>query len=129
MLPPGLKPALLLLQILRQRQCSLAPIAVYQNEDRPRSASGRMIHVSLPEGHHYCVPVQVVFGEGHEKILAWAAEKDPSIRWENSFAHHCQACQRIHTDPRVVEVIRQHYDEVVHEVSALRLKSRAAGSS
>src|SRR5262249_42194092 len=35
--------------------------------------------------------------KGPEKILPWAAEKDPSIRWENAYAHHRQACQRIHT--------------------------------
>jgi hypothetical protein len=57
--------------------------------------------------------------KGPEKILAWAAEKDPSISWENAYAHHCQACQRIHSDPRVIAVIRRHYDEVVNEVSPL----------
>jgi organic radical activating enzyme len=55
--------------------------------------------------------------KGPEKILAWAADKDPSIRWENTYAHHCQACHRIHCDPKVVEVLRQHDDEVVNEVA------------
>jgi organic radical activating enzyme len=66
---------------------------------------------------------------GPEKILAWAAERNPSIRWENTYAHHCQACQRIHRDPKVLEVIRQHYDEVVNEVSRLLPKVSAASAS
>jgi hypothetical protein len=54
--------------------------------------------------------------KGPEKILAWAAAKDPSIQWENLYAHHCQACQRIYKDPKVVEVIRQNYDEIALEI-------------
>jgi hypothetical protein len=54
--------------------------------------------------------------KGPEKILAWAATKDPSIQWENMYAHHCQACQRIYKDPKVVEVIRQNYAEIALEV-------------
>lgn len=53
---------------------------------------------------------------GPEKILAWAAEKNPEIKWENMYAHHCQACQRIYKDPQVMDVIRQHYLEVVPDV-------------
>lgn len=37
--------------------------------------------------------------KGPEKILAWAATKDPSIQWENMYAHQCQACLRIYKDP------------------------------
>ena len=33
--------------------------------------------------------------QGPERILAWAATKDPSINWENMYAHRCQACKRI----------------------------------
>jgi hypothetical protein len=32
-----------------------------------------------------------LYTEGPEKILAWAASKDPSIQWENRYAHVCHA--------------------------------------
>jgi hypothetical protein len=54
--------------------------------------------------------------KGPEKILAWAATKDPSIQWENMYVHQCQACLRIYKDPKVVEVIRQNYAEIALEV-------------
>lgn len=53
---------------------------------------------------------------GPEKILAWAASKDPSIEWEGWYSHHCQSCHRIYKDPRVRECIREHYREVIGEV-------------
>ncbi|SET01340.1 radical SAM protein [Stigmatella erecta] len=54
--------------------------------------------------------------KGPEKILAWAAERDPSIQWEGRFGHHCQACQMLYRDPRIARVIREHYKEIVAEV-------------
>lgn len=54
--------------------------------------------------------------KGPEKILAWAAEKDPEIEWENMYAHRCQTCLRIYKDPRVVAVVREHYTEMYAEV-------------
>ncbi len=54
--------------------------------------------------------------KGPEKILAWAAEKDPEIEWEDIYAHRCQACLRLYKDPRVGKVIREHYTEVVADV-------------
>ena len=54
--------------------------------------------------------------KGPEKILAWAAERDPSIQWEGRFGHHCQACQMLYRDPRVARIIREHYKEIVSEV-------------
>lgn len=54
--------------------------------------------------------------KGPEKILAWAAEKDPDIGWEDMYAHNCQACQRLYKDPRIARVIREHYDEMIAEV-------------
>ncbi|HAG85596.1 MAG TPA: radical SAM protein [Cyanobacteria bacterium UBA12227] len=54
--------------------------------------------------------------KGPEKVLAWAAEKDPEIKWENMYAHHCQICQRIYKDPKVIKVIREHYAEVISDV-------------
>jgi MoaA/NifB/PqqE/SkfB family radical SAM enzyme len=50
---------------------------------------------------------------GPERILAWAAEKDPSIHWEGLYAHPCQACGRLYKDQRVRSVIREHYVEMV----------------
>lgn len=57
--------------------------------------------------------------KGPEKILAWAAQYDPQIAWEAQYAHCCQACMRIYRDPRVQQVIRDHYHEVVPEVIQL----------
>jgi hypothetical protein len=54
--------------------------------------------------------------EGPERILAWAAEKDPEIEWENYYAHKCQACLRLYKDPRVIRVIWEHYEEMVPAV-------------
>jgi MoaA/NifB/PqqE/SkfB family radical SAM enzyme len=50
---------------------------------------------------------------GPERILAWAAEKDPTISWEGRYAHPCQACGRLYKDQRVRSVIREHYAEMV----------------
>ncbi len=38
---------------------------------------------------------------GPERILAAAGRKDTAIRWENQYAHRCQACVRIFRDPQV----------------------------
>nr|BBH87318.1 hypothetical protein KTC_20690 [Thermosporothrix sp. COM3] len=54
--------------------------------------------------------------KGPDKILAWAAQKDPTIVWENMYAHPCQACQRIYKDPKVAKVIRTHYTEMMADV-------------
>ena len=43
--------------------------------------------------------------EGPERILAWAAARDPRIQWEDLYAHRCQACIRLHKDPLVREVL------------------------
>jgi len=53
---------------------------------------------------------------GPEKILAWASEKDPSIQWEDMYAHRCQACLRLYHDPIVGEVVREHHSEMVAQV-------------
>lgn len=53
---------------------------------------------------------------GPEKILEWAAKKDPTIKWENMYAHRCQACVRLYSDERVREVIEENYLEVVADV-------------
>ena len=54
--------------------------------------------------------------EGPHKILQWASEKDPSIDWENSYAHICDACRRVHSDESVLKVIADHADEKVADI-------------
>ncbi|MEN7430380.1 radical SAM protein [Chromobacterium sp. TRC.1.1.SA] len=53
---------------------------------------------------------------GPERVLAWAAARDPSIRWEGMYAHHCQACARIYRDEAVRRLVREHYEEMIAEV-------------
>lgn len=53
---------------------------------------------------------------GPEKIVAWAAQKDPTIKWENMYAHRCQACMRIYRDPKVKQVIIDHIQELMAEM-------------
>lgn len=57
-----------------------------------------------------------LFVEGPEKILAWAAAKDPKIEWEGRYAHRCHACLAIFRQRRVKDAIRRHYREKVSEV-------------
>jgi organic radical activating enzyme len=54
--------------------------------------------------------------KGPEKVLAWAAEKDPSIEWQGMYAHRCQACARVYQDPAVRDVIIEHHEEMLAEV-------------
>ncbi|MBV9440729.1 MAG: radical SAM protein [Candidatus Eremiobacteraeota bacterium] len=54
--------------------------------------------------------------EGPERILAWAAEHDPSIAWEDMYAHRCQACMRLYKDPAVRKVIAEHHREKLADV-------------
>ena len=51
---------------------------------------------------------QWILIEGPHKILEWAAEKDPSIEWEDKYAHICDACRRLHSDERVMKVVARH---------------------
>jgi organic radical activating enzyme len=54
--------------------------------------------------------------EGPERILAWASEFDSEIKWQDMYAHRCQACIRLYTDPAVKEVIREHYEKKIPDV-------------
>ena len=54
--------------------------------------------------------------EGPERILAWAATHDNTIKWENMYGHQCQACLRLYTDPAVRNVIRAHHKEKLVDV-------------
>ncbi len=53
---------------------------------------------------------------GPEKLLHWAAGKDPSIDWENRYAHKCQACMRLYSDEAIVSVLLEHYEELVPDL-------------
>jgi hypothetical protein len=54
--------------------------------------------------------------EGPEHILAWAAEHDKTIEWENRYGHQCEACRAVYKDPKVAAVIKLHYKEKVPDV-------------
>jgi hypothetical protein len=57
-----------------------------------------------------------IYVDGPEKILAWAATKDPSIEWENKYAHICHACRELYHDNRVREVIQNYHEEKLLDV-------------
>ena len=54
--------------------------------------------------------------EGPERILAWAASKNPSIRWEDRYSHQCHACLALFHDPNVRDTIIAHHEERVEDV-------------
>ncbi len=54
--------------------------------------------------------------KGPNKILAWVADKNQKIKWENIYAHKCQACLRLYKDPLVKQTIKEHYSEMLSEV-------------
>jgi hypothetical protein len=54
--------------------------------------------------------------EGPLKILAWAAKKNPTIKWEDMYAHCCQACVRIYKDPAVMKTIKENYKEKIGDI-------------
>ncbi|WP_387466269.1 radical SAM protein [Photorhabdus sp. RM323S] len=55
---------------------------------------------------------------GPEKILAWCADYNDEIKWENMYAHRCQACKRIFTDQHVAQVLIERIDELIPELIA-----------
>lgn len=59
-----------------------------------------------------------LYVDGPERILAWAAGKDPRIDWEDRYAHHCHVCRALFDDPLVRAAIRAHYTERVDDVLA-----------
>lgn len=72
-----------------------------------------------------------LYVDGPERILAWAAEKDQAIEWENRYAHHCHVCLALFHDPRVRAAIRTHYRERVDDVLSryvVRLQAEEAAS-
>lgn len=57
--------------------------------------------------------------EGPERILHWAAQRDTRIEWEGRHAHKCQACLQLYKDPMVRAQIREGFEEVMPEVTAM----------
>jgi MoaA/NifB/PqqE/SkfB family radical SAM enzyme len=54
--------------------------------------------------------------EGPERIIEWASNFDPKIKWENMYSHRCQACMRLYSDERIRKVISEHYKEKITDV-------------
>jgi hypothetical protein len=54
---------------------------------------------------------------GTHRIVAWAAQFDPKIKWEGLYAHRCHACAAIYRDPAIRDVITAHGHEVMAEVA------------
>ena len=77
-------------------------------------AEGRLEDVLREAGRDF---VKIwLFVDGPERILAWAASKNPAIQWENRYAHHCHACLALFDDPEVRKTIFKHYGERVDDV-------------
>ena len=57
-----------------------------------------------------------IFVDGPERMLAWAASKNPNIDSEGRYSHHCHACLRVYSDPEVRTTIAAHYQERVEDV-------------
>jgi organic radical activating enzyme len=57
-----------------------------------------------------------LFVDGPEKILAWAASKNPAIDWEHRYAHQCHACLALFHDPLVRRTLAERYRERVDDV-------------
>jgi len=57
-----------------------------------------------------------LFVDGPERILAWAASKNPQIDWEGRYMHHCHVCLALFQDPLVRETIADNYRERVDDV-------------
>jgi len=54
--------------------------------------------------------------QGPAKVVAWAAQYNPAIRWEGMYAHQCQMCQRLYHDDAIRAVIASHWQEMIAEV-------------
>jgi hypothetical protein len=54
--------------------------------------------------------------DGPEKILHFAASKDPGVAFPDDAMHPCQVCARLFLDRRVKEALKRHYLEKVPDV-------------
>lgn len=89
---------------------------------------GGDLHPLLAEGGKDFMKIWLLV-DGPERILAWAASKDPTIEWEDRYSHHCHVCLALFQDHRVRHVIRRHYRERVDDVLmryCLMLRSQQA---
>ena len=50
---------------------------------------------------------------GPEKLIAWASEKDPSIKWSGMYSHNCQACHRLYRDNGIRNIINDYASELL----------------
>jgi hypothetical protein len=75
--------------------------------------------VSLFDQHVHDVMKIWLAVEGPERMLAWAASKDPTIEWEDRYAHTCDACRALYSDSRVIAAIRDHGPEKIDAVLSL----------
>jgi len=57
-----------------------------------------------------------LFVDGPERILAWAASKNPQIDWQGRYAHHCHACLALFQNGVIRQTIVKHYRERVDDV-------------
>lgn len=57
--------------------------------------------------------------EGPERILAWATTKDPSIEWEDKYAHTCDACRAVYGDQRVLDAVHKYGTEKFDELMSV----------
>lgn len=55
---------------------------------------------------------------GPEKVLDRASRFDPTIKWENMYAHKCQSCLRVFNDPSVLNALRENESELLVELAA-----------
>jgi MoaA/NifB/PqqE/SkfB family radical SAM enzyme len=70
-----------------------------------------------------------LYTEGPDKILAWAASKNPTIQWQGKFAHICHSCRQLYKDPLVSDAIRRHFHERVDDVYSRFWLFRQSGES
>lgn len=55
---------------------------------------------------------------GPEKVLDRASNFDPRIKWENMYAHKCQACLRVFNDQAVLDAIYANENSLTVEFAA-----------
>lgn len=53
---------------------------------------------------------------GPEKILHWVAENNKNIKWENMYAHKCQACLRLYNDNEISDFILENYNKLLPDL-------------
>lgn len=66
---------------------------------------------------------------GPEYLLRWSEAWLPELNWRDMYAHHCQACARVYSDPAVKEVLMTHLDELKERLRAVVLFDEGFGRS